>query len=30
MPNALFHLRRLWHGTYAISLTDGIWVTATP
>jgi hypothetical protein len=22
----LFHLRCLWHGGYAISLTDGIWV----
>jgi hypothetical protein len=22
----LFHLRCLWHGTYVISLTDGIWV----
>jgi hypothetical protein len=23
---ALFHLRCLWHGAYAISVTDGIWV----
>jgi hypothetical protein len=23
---ALFHLRCLWDGAYAISLTDGIWV----
>ena len=23
---ALFHLRCLWHGAYAISMTDGIWV----
>jgi hypothetical protein len=22
----LFYLRCLWHGAYAISLTDGIWV----
>jgi hypothetical protein len=22
---ALFHLQCLWHGAYAISLTDGIW-----
>jgi hypothetical protein len=23
---ALFHLRCLWQGAYAISLTDGIWL----
>jgi hypothetical protein len=23
---ALLHLRCLWHGAYAISVTDGIWV----
>ncbi len=23
---ALFHLRCLWQGAYAISMTDGIWV----
>jgi hypothetical protein len=23
---ALFHMRCLWHGAYAISVTDGIWV----
>jgi hypothetical protein len=22
---ALFHLRCLWHGAYAIGVTDGIW-----
>ena len=23
---ALFHLRCLWHGAYAITVTDSIWV----
>jgi hypothetical protein len=22
----LFYLRCLWHGAYAISLTDGVWI----
>lgn len=26
--SALFHLRCLWQGAYAISLTDGIWVAS--